>query len=323
MPQPSQRDVHAVDAILTNISVAYIQQLIHFIAGRVFPNIPVEKKTDKYYVYTKADWFRDEAQRRGDSAESAGSGYNLSTAGYDCDVWAMHKDVGDLVLANSDIPLDPFADAARWVSQRLMLRREIQWVTDFFVSTAWDTSKTGTTDFTKWSTYASSDPVEDIEDAKATILENTGFLPNTFVLGYDVFRQLRNHPRIEDKFKYTSSQSITPELLAQVFGVERVLVSMAIKNTGDEGGTNTYDFTATQDAALLCYVNPNPGLLAPSAGYTFVWQGVSEAMGQDIGVSRFPMRERGKLMQRVEGEIAFDHKIVASDLGYFFSDAVD
>ena len=54
MPQPTLNDSH-VDAILTNISVAYMQKQENFIAEKVFPNIPVDKKSDKYFVYTKND----------------------------------------------------------------------------------------------------------------------------------------------------------------------------------------------------------------------------------------------------------------------------
>jgi hypothetical protein len=78
MPQPNINSVH-VDAILTNISVAYLQNQDNFIADKVFPIIPVDKKSDKFFTYTKNDWFRDEAQRRAPGTESAGGGYNLST----------------------------------------------------------------------------------------------------------------------------------------------------------------------------------------------------------------------------------------------------
>ena len=63
MPQPSVNQVH-IDAILTNISVAYLQNTNNFIADKVFPVIPVDKKSNLYFKYTKDDWFRDEAQRR-------------------------------------------------------------------------------------------------------------------------------------------------------------------------------------------------------------------------------------------------------------------
>ena len=83
MPQPTMGQSH-VDAVLTNISVAYAQQAGNFIADKVFPTVPVDKKSDKYFTYTKNDWFRDEAQRRGPGTEPAGGGYNLSTDTYSC-----------------------------------------------------------------------------------------------------------------------------------------------------------------------------------------------------------------------------------------------
>ena len=318
MPQPTQTDVH-VDAILTNMSVAYIQDARSFIAGSVFPRVPVMKQTDKYFIYSKNDWFRDEAQLRADATESAGSGYGLSTSTYSCDVFAFHKDVGMQVRANFDRPLDPDRDAVNFVTQRMLLRQEVQWVADAFTTGVWGTDVVGGTNFTRWSDYAGSDPVEDIEAAKESILSTTGFMPNTLVLGYQVFRKLKHHPDILDRYKYTSSDNVTPDLLARLFEVDRVMVSTAIKATNVEGETSAYAFTAGKNA-WLGYVNPTPSLLAPSAGYTFVWDGVSDGLGANVGVSRIPMP--ALRADRIEAQMAWDNKIVATDLGYFFSGAV-
>jgi len=218
MPQPTSSDVH-VDAILSNISVAYIQAQAAFIANRVFPAVPVEKQSDKYFTYTKGDWFRDEAALRAPATESAGSGYNLSTATYSTNVYAFHKDVDDQVRNNADAPINVDRDATQFVTQRMLLRQEIDWNTNYFTTGVWDTDVVGGTNFTKWSNYAGSDPIEDVEAGKATILNSTGFLPNTLVLGYDAFRQLRNHPDIVDRIKYTSSEVPTEGVLARLFGV--------------------------------------------------------------------------------------------------------
>lgn len=318
MPQPTQSDGH-VDAILTNISVAYMQSPNRFISRQVFAPVPVEKQTDKYYTYTKNDWFRDEAERRPDATQSAGSGYNLGTDSYSCDVYAFHKDVGDQTRANFDNPLNPDADATRFVTQRLLLRQEIQWVTDYFTTSVWATDKVGGTDFTQWSDYAGSDPIEDIEAGKEAILSVTGYMPNTLVIGYQVFRKLKHHPDIIDRYKYTSSDNVTPALLAALFEVDRVLVASSVKATNTEGETAAYSFTHGKHA-LLCYASPSPSLLEPSAGYQFVWRGVSEGFGTDIGIStiRMPLEKA----DRIEGQIAWDNKVVATDLGYFYSGAV-
>jgi len=318
MPQPTTNDVH-VDAILTNISVAYIQDQGNFIANQVFPSVPVEKQSDKYFKYTKGDWFRDEAQLRAPSTESAGSGYSLSTDTYSTSVYAFHKDVDDQVRANADNPLNPDRDATTFVTQRMLLRQEIDWNTNYFTTSIWDTDVVGGTDFTVWSNYTSSDPIEDIETGKSTMLTNTGFMPNTLVLGYDVFRQLRHHPDIVDRIKYTSSEVPAEGILSRLFGVDRVLVTRGIKNSGAEGAADSFAQIHGKNAALY-YVAPSPGLLTPSAGYQFAWRGVSDGMGQNIGISRFRMPELRA--DRIEAQMAWDYKVVSTDLGYFFSACV-
>ena len=324
MPQPTQSQVH-VDAILTNISVAYMQRAENFIADKVFPVVPVDKQSDKYFVYEKNDWLRDEAQVRTDGTESVGSGYNIATATYYADVFAIHKDIGDQTRANADAPINVDREAAEFVTHRLLTRREIQFNNDFMTTGKWASDVTGvaaspTTGQTiQWSDYTNSDPIEDIEEGKAGILSVTGLEANTLVLGYDVFRQLKNHPDLVDRIKYTSSQTITEDMLARMFDIERVLVSKSIKATNKEGATGAYSFT-TGKTALLAHVAPNPGVLTPSAGYTFSWTGVSQGMGLTIGTSSF--RLESLRATRVEAELAFDNKVVASDLGYFWNSIV-
>ena len=315
MAQPTTNDVH-VDAILTNISVAYIQDQKAYIANQVFPTIPVEKQSDKYFLYSKGDWFRDEAQKRAPATESVGSGYSLSTSTYSADVYAFHKDVDDQVRANADSPLNVDRDATEFVTQRMLMRQEIQWTSDFFTSGIWATDTTPTN---LWSDYTASDPIGDVETGKAAILNSTGYLPNTMVLGYDVFRQLRHHPDIVDRVKYTSAENVTEDILARFFGVDRILVARAIRNTGREGAANAFSSIAGKNCALY-YVAPTPGLLTPSAGYSFAWRGVSDGMGAHVGITRFRMPELRA--DRIEAQMAWDNKVIATDLGYFFPSCV-
>ena len=315
MAQPTANDVH-VDAILTNISVAYIQDQASYIANRVFPLIPVEKQSDKYFTYNKGDWFRDEAQLRAPATESAGSGYTLATSTYSTQVYAFHKDVDDQVRANADTPLNPDRDATQFITQRMLMRQEVQWTSDFFTSGVWANDVTPAA---LWSNYTSSDPIGDVETGKATMLNSTGFLPNTMVVGYEVFRQLRHHPDIVDRVKYTSAENVTEDILARFFGVDRILVARAIRNTGAEGASNSFSNIAGKNAALY-YVAPTPGILTPSAGYTFAWRGVSDGMGANIGITRFRMPELRA--DRIEAQMAWDNKVIGSDLGYFFASCV-
>lgn len=319
MPQPTSSQVH-VNRPLTNVSIAYIQNADNFIASQVFPVIPVDKKTDIYTVYTKNDWFRDEAQQRAAGTESAGSGYNIvNTNTYDCKKYAIHKDLDDDTVRNADAHINLDREASEFVTQRLLVRRERLWVTNFFATSIWGTDRTGGTHFTVWDNYAGSNPITDIETGKETVLTNTGFLPNTLAVGYPVFKALKNHPTITDRYKYTSPDSITAQMIANVLDVDRLIVAKSAYATNVEGETAAYAF-AHGKHALLSYVNPRPSLMQPSAGYCFAWRGVSEGMGATFAVKKFRMEHLES--DRVEGQFAYDMKVVGSDLGYFFSGAV-
>ena len=73
MGQPTPTDAH-VDRVLTNISIAYMQEATNFIASRVFPIVPTARQTDKYFTYDQEDWFRLEAKKRAACTEAAGRG---------------------------------------------------------------------------------------------------------------------------------------------------------------------------------------------------------------------------------------------------------
>lgn len=317
MTRLTPADVH-VDAILTNMSIAYIQEQTSFVARRVFAEVPVAKQSDKYFVYTKNDWFRDEVKKRGPGTESAGGSLTLSTDSYFADVWATHIDVDEQTRANADSPLAPNADATELVTQRMLLRREREFMGTYFTSGVWGTTKTGGTDFARWDD-AASDPEKDISDGKVAILGTTGFMPNVLLVSFSVHEALKRHPLIKDRFKHVSSESITEQMIARFFEIDDYVVSRAIYATNVEGGTAAYDFTAGKHA-LLCYRNPSPGLRKPSAGYIMNWTGLIGSGGNGVRIKRIPLPQLES--ERIEGQSAFDHKLVSSDLGYFFDGAI-
>jgi len=294
------------------MSIAYLQESYAFVAGRAFPGVNVQKQTDKYFTYSQADFFRDQVQRRADGTESAGTGYSLSTASYSCDVYALHKDIGDQTRANADAPLNMDMDTTRFLSQQMLIRQEVQWAADAFATGIWGTDATPGT---LWDA-ASSTPIADVETAKNTVLTNTGYVPNTIVMSYKVFSALVDNSDIVDRIKYTSQESVTEELLARLFGVDRVLIMAGTYNTAAEGATASYSQIGDKDV-LVCYTPANPGLMVPSAGYNMVWTGVSAGLGTGAAISRYRLEERKA--DRIEIEAAFDYKIVSSALGYFLS----
>jgi hypothetical protein len=316
---PTVGDVHYSQP-LTYTAMAYKQSGASFVASRLFPGVGVQKASDVFYKWAKKSFLEAYAKPRAPSSETAGGSMSFTTDNYSCKVYGFHFDIDDQVRANADSQLTLDAAATEMVMGALLREKERLFLANFFKSSVWGTDWTGkssnpsTNEFLQWDA-ANSTPRKNIEAAKTTVLAATGVEPNTLLLGRQVYAALLTNADIKDQFKYTSADSINESMIARYFGVQNVLVGDAVA-TSDNGAT--YGFMAGKNA-LLCYVTPNPGALTVTAGYTFEWSGYTGAMG---GVRMSRMRMDPIRSDRIEGEYAWDMKLVANDLGFFFSGAI-
>ena len=74
MPEPTGSDLH-IDTFLSNLSIGFLNAPSAYIADLVFPVVPTNKQSDKYAIYNKYDWFRDEARKRAPLTEGSGGGW--------------------------------------------------------------------------------------------------------------------------------------------------------------------------------------------------------------------------------------------------------
>ncbi|MGC2239121.1 MAG: hypothetical protein WA584_23400 [Pyrinomonadaceae bacterium] len=321
--QPNHQRVH-IDAALTNISVAFMQGEADYIANRVFPIIPVEKASDYYYVFGKEAWFTDEAKPRAVGSEANSGGYEISSDRYSTVEYAFRHPVYDRVRQNADNQIDVDKNGMKLCTRKGLIKSERLFVNSFFKTGVWSTDIAGVasgatpgTSVIHWSDYSSGSPIKNVDNARETVLKATGYLPNTMVIGFEGFNVLKEHPIVLDKIKYTQKGVVTEDLLAQIFGVDRFFVAKSVVNTAAKGQTMTGAFNFGK-SVWLGYVNPDPSPEMPSAGYTFAWTGVSEGLGEEVGVRRY--REEAKRCDWFEMEMALDLKKVAAELGYFFSE---
>ena len=311
MAKPQLSSVH-VNTPLTNLSVAYSQAADLFVAHKVFPVVPVAKQSDIYYTYSAADFRRSEARLRAPGTESAGSGYSLDSSNtYFCHVNAVHKDIDDQIRANAEAVLDMDRDATEYIMQQLLLKREKDWADTFFGASTWTGGTSQDLDV-NWSA-SDATPVADVQQQKMSILQKTGYMPNVLVCGADAYSTLINSDDVVDRIKYTQRGVLGPDLLAGVLGVDKVYVMYAGENTAAEGQTASNSFIGTTGTCVLLYAAKAPSLLHASAGYTFTWSGYTGAQdGQRI--SRFRMDHLRA--DRIEGELAYDQKLISADLGH-------
>jgi hypothetical protein len=325
MPNPTQSDLH-VNVPLTNVSIAWMQDASTYIADKVFPKVPVQKQSDLYWKYSKSDWRRTDVQKRAPGTETAGSGWNFDTDTYFAHVYGIHKDIDDQVRANADSNFNMDRDATEFITNQLLLARDVDWNAKFFKTGVWTTDKVGTTDFVKWSD-AGSDPISDVADLMLEFRKLTGFKPNICVLGAEVMKELKQHPDIIDRIKYTQKGIVSEDLIATLFDVDELYTSYATKtdvsqlnDARTQDAAATYDFITNSKGVLFCYAPKSPSTMTPSAGYTFTWKGYLGGNNQGIRVKRFRMEHIAA--DRIEAEQTYDMKVVAPDLGTFLSAVV-
>lgn len=325
--QPSRADVH-VNGPLSSISLAFIQSADAFVADRAFPRIAVAKQSDLYFTYDRGYYNRAEMEKRAPGAESAGANYAISTASYSADVWALHRDVADQVRANADSPISLDREATELLTLQGLLRKEKEWAADHFIFGAWTNETTGVSgapganQVQRWDEAAST-PIEDVRTGIRTVHQSTGFRPNKMILGREVYDQLLDHPDIVgrlDRGQTSGPAIVMRDALAALFELSEILVMDAIENTAAEGATNVHAYIGGTNALLL-HAAPSPGLMVPSAGYTFTWSGLLGGGALGTRISR--MRMEHLKADRLEIEMAFDQNQVSADLGYFFLTVVN
>jgi len=315
MAQPTHSEIQAVDPVLTNMLVGYMQAADRFVASKVFPVVPVEKQGFTYYIFTKKYWFLDDLKARVPGGAFARSGYGVETATGSAQLWGLEHPIADEARANNQMPMQLEQAGLQWLAQQSLIRKERAFATDFMAASVWGTTDNNST--TDWDDFTAGDPVNDVLTARRTISNNTGFDGNSLTMGYIVHQALLNHPDIIDRVKYVQAATLASVegALAAAFGVANYWVSKASYNSANEGAT----FSAAaivDDDCLVSYVAPNPGIMSATAGATFAWDGGG---GAGSIVSYRDQSVKSDILQHTE---AWDQKVVASDLGYIFLDVV-
>jgi hypothetical protein len=359
MAQPTLSDVH-VNALLTDMSVMFSQDQTNFIARDVFPIVPVPKISDRYLTYSRADFNRNQMQKRAPGTMVKNIGYRTDTnASYLCDVWALGKPIDDQTRGNADSIFNLDLEATRLLTMQSLINREMAWMTTFFQPGVWTNLWTGAAaaspayptapppssassyNFMLWSNAAST-PIQDVRKLKQIVQLTSTYRANRMVIGRPVFDVLLDHPEFVDRVKYGQTAprpaQVILDTLAAIFEMDKVFVSDAIYNSApelagpDSGATYVppgYNVGVNAGEAnqfvagpnvWIGYTPPAPGIMTAACGYTFTWNGYFGATPAGERISSYYLQQDRST--HVEIESAYVHKVVSADMGGFLTNCI-
>ncbi|MDC1020628.1 major capsid protein [bacterium] len=332
MPLLTPSAVH-VDQPLTNLTLAYAQSQENFIADKVFPTVGVQKQSDKYYLYDRANMNRTgDVEKLAPRTEVNRIGMTISNSSYFADVYGLGMDFDEQTLANEDAALEIRSAGAETLAMRLMIHREEQFATSFFSDNIWGTNYDGAgatagTNFLYWDDAAAK-PIQNVTDLRRVMqLKSGGFKPNTMVVGKEVRDALVNNAdilaRLNGGATVTNTALVTDAKLAEIFEVENFYVMEAVKNSSVEGVAESNAFIGGKHA-MLCYTPNNAGLMSPAAGLTFAWNNLEGVNNLGITVESFSddALKRQQIAEMIQVKMSYDMKIVGADLGAFVNNIV-
>ena len=319
---------------LSNMALAYFQSDANSFAKTMFPICPVTLSSDNYYIFDKEDLLRDNWHRKPAYGKVDPAVLSEHIETYACQVDQMIMGIDqirqtDLTRRMGPRTADPKQQRTKTMAGQANIHQDRIFANKYFKSGVWkqefsgvDTTTPTDKQFIKFSN-GNSDPVAFVDEKKTAIHGETGRMPNRLALGVNVFNALKKHPAILERVKYGGSTanpaSVTLNVLAQLFEVDRVTVPLSIMNKAELGQEADMEYIGDPNAFLLAYATDTPSIEEPSAGYIFTWDMLGN--GNIFPVLNY-LGENGTHSEFIEGLMAMDMKKTADDLAMFFKDAV-
>lgn len=318
---------------LSNMSMAYFSQG-EYAAKSLFPMCPVGLSSSYYYTFSKGDLARDNVQRKPNYGEVTPAVMGLSDNYYNCKVDQILVGIDKILTLDyqrSGAPgmADPRRAKVRFVTEQMNIHQDILFAKNFFKSGVWKnewtgaaTANTAKKQFLKFDD-SNCDPVA-LFDQLINDMRRVGRRkPNKLALGVGVFAKLKLNPFIMERVKYTGTTAnpaiVTEQVLAQLFGVDQVVVLDSTYNAALPGQNEDMQYICDGKSALLCYTTSSPQIDEPSAGYIFTWDMLGT--GNYIATSQFD-GPAATHTEFIEGLIATDMKKTSDDLAVFLKDCV-
>lgn len=155
--------------------------------------------------------------------------------------------------------------------------QEIRAASLIFNTTTWTGASLTQAAGTVWSTSASATPIANVKAAALKVYGNSGLWPNAVIMNRKTFKNCIDCAEVIDRIEASGAgqaakaSDVTPQLLAQVFDVDMVLVAGSSKNTAKEGQTASLSQIWSDSYVSVARIPTSNDIREPGLGRTFHW----------------------------------------------------
>lgn len=317
------------DLRLSNLAIAYYEEPT-YAHKRIFPVCPVPLPSGHFYEFSKADLARDNVHQKPPYGSVQPAIFGISQQSYSCKVYQTLIGL-DKIMAlpyQREGVFDPVRARVKTLTEQISLHQERDFAENFFKASAWSNVWTGAASanptnkqFKKFDN-SDADPVSFFETLAIEIRREGRRRPNKLALGVETYAALRNNPTIAERIKYSGTAQnpaiVNEQVLAQMFGVEQVVVLDATFNSAGLGAEEKMEYVCDSKGALLLYAPENVRIDEPSAGYIFTWT----LSGSDYIAVEQHEGAPATHTDLLEGIVAYDMKITSKALAIYLKDCV-
>jgi len=311
-----------IDVPLTNLVIDYVPD--EYIVQDIFPIIPVQKETDKYFIWNQGDGMRIHDDIVGRDMRVKLIERGLSNDNYVCQPRGLGTRIYDLDMELADAVLDLKRADAELLMSSIFRGWESRAATTLQSTSSVGCSQT-LTGATQFSAVNSGDPIGTILTGIETI-EAAGITPDSIIIPKKVLRRIAQNNRFQAKTMYTKAlfpgmERELVNVIGDATGLKNVYVPGLLKNTANEGADAVFGEIWSDNIHIFKKGTPGPRGNTAGYAYTFRLTGGVYA-GRTLAVSSYRLAEENGKGIQLEVHLAQDEKVVGKAFSHTIFDCL-